>query len=123
MTDIRNVIESNNQLFVQAVQQKNATGIANLYTQQAILIPSGSANIQGSEHIHSFWVTMLNNGLTNLALETKEVAAGGESQVRESGTAHLTLRNGTEEIHPSSNYVVLWRLEDGVWKIDIDIMF
>ncbi|MCP1312394.1 YybH family protein [Paenibacillus tyrfis] len=124
MEDIRKIINSNNERFAEAVLQKNAAGITALYTKQALLIPSDSANIQGFDQIQLFWDKMLKDGLSNLVLESVEIELGGEHQARENGLAHLTLINHEEKVqYVSSKYMVLWRFEDGSWKIDIDIMF
>lgn len=122
MTDLRKIIESKYQLFAQAVQQNNAAGVANLYTKQAVIIPPDSESVQGSEAILLFWANMM-NVLKNIRLETREVESGGKLQARENGIAYLTIQNGDEQIQVTSNYVVLWKLEDGDWKMEIDIMF
>lgn len=122
MTDLRKIIESKYQLFTQAIQESNAAGVADLYTKQAVIIPPDSESVQGGEAILLFWANMM-NVLKNIRLETGEVQSGGEHQARENGIAYLTIQNGDEQIQVTSSYVVLWKLEDGDWKMEIDIMF
>ena len=54
-TDIHNDIRRADDAFEKQFNQGDAAGIAELYTEDGMLLPTGSESIQGKEAIRDFW--------------------------------------------------------------------
>jgi uncharacterized protein (TIGR02246 family) len=98
-----------------AISDGDATAIAALYTEDARFLPNGAPKIEGRAGIESFFKQAFDAGFTNLNLETQDVTEAGDLAI-EIGVATNT--HGTGDV---GKYVVVWRRESGVLKIDIDI--
>ncbi len=97
-----------------AIATGDAAAIAALYTEDAKFLPDGAPRIDGRADIESFFKQAVDAGLTNLNLETQDVTEAGDLAI-EIGRA------GTAGPGDAGKYVVVWRRESGVFKIDIDI--
>jgi uncharacterized protein (TIGR02246 family) len=121
MSDVRATIETNNQKFLSAFRRGDAAGVAALYTQNAYALPPGSDVIQGREAIQAFWQTVMDNGAKGGELKTLDVETGGDNMAREIGRYVLTFQQGNETTNIAGKYVVIWKQENGEWKLDVDI--
>jgi ketosteroid isomerase-like protein len=116
--DPRAEIEGANRRFMEVFGRGDAAGLARLYTRNAQLLPAHSDVVDGTTAIERFWQGAIDMGLRAVVLETLEVEGHAE-------TAHeigrYTLRTGTGEVADSGKYLVVWKQEDGVWKLHRDI--
>lgn len=108
-----------NELFCNEVIAKgNLNAIADVYSQNARILPPGAPMMQGREAIQAFWkaaAEMLQP--QSATLTTLEAEMCGDTVV-EIGRANIRQANGGEIV---GKYIVHWKQQDGRWLWDKDI--
>ena len=112
----KEIIDANTE-FAQLYAAGDSAAVANLYTQDAKFMMSGSPAIEGRKNIQSVLSGFMNSGIEKVDLRTIEVW-GNKDLVVEEG--ELTLyRKGVEV--DRGKYMVLWKKENGEWHLFRDI--
>jgi uncharacterized protein (TIGR02246 family) len=114
----KTAIEAVNAEFGNFVSKSDSAGIANLYTNDAKLLGSNMPALSGKANIQSAFGGMLAMGIAGAKFTTTEVW-GTEALVSEEGTYSLSDKSGKEI--DKGKYIVLWKMEDGKWKLHRDI--
>jgi uncharacterized protein (TIGR02246 family) len=117
-SDIRPHIESANAQFVSAFQRRDATGIANLYTAGAQLLPAHSDFVHGTAAIRTFWQSVIDMGLKGASLETTELEAHGDTAIE---VGRYRLLAAGDAVADQGKYIVVWKHDNGKWKLHRDI--
>ncbi len=117
-SDIRPQIDSANAQFVNAFKRGDATGIANLYTSGAQLLPANSDFVRGTAAIRTFWQSVIDMGLKGASLETIEVEGHGDTAIE---VGRYQLLAAGDAIADQGKYVVVWKNDNGTWKLHCDI--
>lgn len=117
---VQTEIEKSYAVFSQYMKDGNATGIAeNLYTSDAKFYPPGGGLSSGRQEIESLLSQFIDSGI-NVNFETRELEVFG-NMAYEYGLATIT--NNTDGMELDKNeYVVLWKKENGTWKIYRDFV-
>lgn len=115
-------IAETSERFEAAYNGGDAAALAELYTEDAALLPPGAARVDGREEIAALWQGYMDAGVRDFDLETVEVEDHGES-ASEVGTFSLTVPDGEGgRAGGQGKYIVLWRRgDDGVWRLHRDI--
>ena len=120
--DFRSAIESVIAAFEKAANIKDAATIANMYAEDATLLPPGSLPIKGRNNIQQFWQGFFDAGASDAQVRVVEVNAVGDTAY-EIGAFEANLpspQGGTDR--QQGKYVVVWkRQSDGGVKILVDI--
>jgi uncharacterized protein (TIGR02246 family) len=114
----RDGIIATNTQFSAAVSKGDAAAVAALYTTDALLMPAGSDNLKGAAAIQKFWQGALGSGVGAAKLTTVEVFGRG-ANATEVGEYELMDKAGKSLDH--GKYIVIWRREDGKWKLHRDM--
>ena len=117
-TDVANEIALANKGFMKAFNNGDAGALAANYTTNAKLFPSNSEVIVGQESIKGFWNAVINMGIKKALLETVTAESQGDVAVEE-GTYKLFLEG--DQIADKGKYIVIWKKENGQWKLQKDI--
>jgi uncharacterized protein (TIGR02246 family) len=117
-TDSHAKIKQANAEFMAACARSDAAGMASLYTAKGQLLPAGFDAIEGREAIQKFWQTVIDMGIRSAVLETVELEPHGDIAI-EVGLYKLLVAGGA--VADRGKYVVIWKNEDGVWKLHRDI--
>jgi ketosteroid isomerase-like protein len=117
LTNAKKEIEGANQNFMDMLAKGDSVGLANGYTTDGELMFDGAPSIVGRPAIQSAFSGIINSGITKADMKTKNVY-GNEDMVAEEGVVNLYVKdqNVAEE-----KYIVLWKKEDGKWKMFRDI--
>jgi ketosteroid isomerase-like protein len=111
------IAEGNNN-FEMYVSKGDSVGLAaNCYTIDANVLNPNSPAVEGRKAIESFMSGIIKAGITGIKLTTKEVW-GDENTLTEQGTFALNIKDGT--VVENAKYLVLWKKEDGKWKLHRD---
>ena len=111
-------IEALNQVFSDLLSKSDSVGLSEMYTVDAkTLSPNAPAEV-GRDKIRSGFGYMIKGGLNKLTLKTNGVW-GNSEYVTEEG--ELTLASADGQVIDNGKYLVLWKKEDGKWKILRDI--
>jgi uncharacterized protein (TIGR02246 family) len=113
----REAIETANARWMEAVNSGDGETVASLYAPDAFLLPPGSEPIGGSEDVRAFWTAASSAG-NQFELDTREIYGMGD-MVAEVGGYVLTSPTGAHLDH--GKYMVLWKKEDGEWKLFRDM--
>ncbi|KAA3436854.1 YybH family protein [Rufibacter hautae] len=116
--DITDEIKTLCRDFESAFAKGDAAGIAALYTQDGMLLPSGSDIVQGQEAISQYWQGAINAGMKECHLETVEVELLEDTAI-ELGR-YVLLGDGGRTLDQGKNMVV-WKKISGDWRIQKDI--
>ena len=112
-------IEKLNDVWTAAFNKGDAAAVAALYTEDAYILPPGSAMVKGRAAIEAFWRQAAQQ-MTDAKLTTLDVLPLGRSAAREIGTVTLKTKS-----HPPQEvvgkYVVVWRKIGRDWKLATDI--
>ena len=106
-----------NQEFMTLFAAADSVGLANLYTQDAKFMMNGAPAIFERKNIQSILSGIMNSGVSRVELKTIDVW-GTEGLITEEG--ELSLFAGDAEVD-QGKYLVLWKKEDGKWKLFRDI--
>jgi uncharacterized protein (TIGR02246 family) len=113
------MIEKLNDAWTAAFNKGEAATVAALYTEDAYVLPPGSAIVKGRAAIEAFWREAAQQ-MTDAKLTTIDVLPLGRSAAREIGTVTLkTKSQPPQEI--AVKYVVVWRKVGREWKLAADI--
>ncbi len=107
-----------NQKFMSAFKQGNASGVAGCYTPGAQLLPVHVGSIAGRENIQGFWQAVMDMGIKAARLETVELDVLGETVIE---IGEYTLLGGKQQVLDKGKYLVVWKNEQGLWKLHRDI--
>jgi uncharacterized protein (TIGR02246 family) len=111
----KKAIDSTNAKFGEYVSKGDSVGVASLYTSDAKLMGPNMPTASGRSSIQSTFGGMFAAyGKIGINLSAAEVF-GTEDMVSEVGTYTMTDKDGKEV--EKGKYIVLWKMEDGKWKL------
>lgn len=117
--EIRAEIERTIEKFMEMFRQGDAEGIAELYTRDGMVLPPNSDLVEGKQQIKDFWKTAIDMmGIKSVRLQTQEIEPQNDIAY-ERGRA-MIYGEGDQEID-NSKYIVIWKRENGTWKLHRDI--
>jgi len=97
-------------------------GVADLYTEDAVLLPPGGERVHGRGKIATFWQGAIDSGLEGANLEAVEVVQSGDLAYEVGRLSITAPGDGGEPTPVSGKYVVIWqRGDDGAWRLHRDI--
>ena len=115
----KKIIDSLNVEFGNLVNKADSVGLAALYTSDGKIMPPNYPAASGKSGIQStFNGLFASTGPIGLTLTANDVW-GTESLVSEEGSYTMTDKSGKQI--DKGKYIVLWKMEDGKWKIHRDI--
>ncbi|HEX2913658.1 MAG TPA: DUF4440 domain-containing protein [Chloroflexia bacterium] len=122
LSDVRSQIEANNEKFAEIFARGDATGIAGMYTEDAVILPPDAEIIRGRENIMGMWQMVMSSGIKGASLHTLEVETWG-NVAKEIGTVTMTVQppGSSETVTAKAKYVVIWKQEGDTWKMQTDI--
>jgi uncharacterized protein (TIGR02246 family) len=115
----RATIEKLNDSWTAAFNKGDAAAVAALYTEDAYVLPPGSAMVKGRAAIEAFWRQAAQQ-MTDAKLTTLDVLPLGRSAAREIGTVTLKTKSQPPQ-EVVGKYVVVWRKIGRDWKLATDI--
>ena len=110
-------IEEANTNFMALVAAGDSIGLANAYTIDAKFMGAGAPSVTGRKDIQTAMAGIVNSGITSADLRLENIY-GTEDLIAEEG--ELTLYVGDMAV-AEEKYIVLWKKEDGKWKLFRDI--
>lgn len=118
---VRRAIDSLNTKIEGFYLAKQADSVANLFAEDAVVMPPNERAIFGRDSIRAFWTSFFKMGTVTFDLRTADVLAA-DSLAIERGQYILRFRPVANAPMPafvdSGNYVTVWRHEsDGQWRI------
>jgi uncharacterized protein (TIGR02246 family) len=117
-SDIRGVIEQGNKQWSVAFSTGDSAALAAMYTPNAQLLPMHSEIVSGMEAIQQFWQGVIASGVKGATLTTLEVDEQGETAYE---VGKYELRGEGNKILDHGKYVVVWKREQGQWRLHRDI--
>ena len=117
-TEVQAAIAAVNENFMAAFNRWNAAGLADFYTENGQLLPTGSDFVTGRVAIQAFWQAAMDRGRKTVRLEIVEAEGHGDTAI-EIGKYTLSWEAG--DVMDRGKYVVIWKQEGGQWKLHRDI--
>jgi len=111
-------IDSANQTFAEILSKGDSVSLANMYSTDAEMLPPNQTAVVGRKDIQTEITNLINSGASKLVLTTTNVW-GTEDLLAEQGV--LTLANKDGKLLDKGKYIVLWKKEDGKWKLFRDL--
>ncbi len=107
-----------NDRFMDAFSRGDAEGLASLYTDEGQVLSTGNDVITGKAGIQVFWQALVEMGIKSAKLETLELNEYTDTAVE---VGKYTLGGEDDQVLDQGKYIVIWRQEDGQWKLHRDI--
>ncbi len=117
-TEINDAIAAMDENFMATFKRGDAAGLAALYTKNGQLLPPNSDFITGKPSIQTVWQSVMDMGIKSAKLETVELEGHGDTAIE---IGKYTLSGEADQVMDTGKYVVIWKQEQGQWKLHRDI--
>ncbi len=114
----RRAIEAANEQFMHVFSRGDAVGLAALYSTEGQALPPNGSSASGRQAIQAVWQGAMDAGIRGARLETREVESHGETAYE---VGQYTLTGNGGQTLDVGKYIVIWKREDGQWKLHRDI--
>lgn len=114
-------ILNNIKAFSQSVITSDYEGIAEAYTEDGKIFPNNSDIVEGKSKIKKWWVLPEGVKTTYHKIIPAEIRINGEYAYDHGLYEGNTLRANGREYPFKGKYVIVWKKENGSWKIYLDI--
>jgi uncharacterized protein (TIGR02246 family) len=120
LADDRAAVEKFNRSFEEAVAKRDAQGLANLYDQNAMVLPDKSPLFQGRDKVAAYWAEGV-KVVSDLKLTTVSVTSLGPDTVQEIGTmTYKVTMPGAQPTSNNSKYLTIFRRDGDGLKVITD---
>lgn len=117
-TDIHTVIRTLAENFESVFARNDAAGVIDFYTDNAMLLATGFDFIQGKRDIEVYWQGAMDLGIKNARIEALEIEQHGDTAIE---VGKYTLTDADDQVMDQGKGIVIWKHEQGSWKIHRDI--
>ena len=117
-SEIHTGLRRTDEQFEQAFARGDAGAIADLYTEDAMLLPAGSDFVKGREAIRQYWQSAMDAGIRSVRLTILEIEDYAETAPP---TGEYTLSSGDGQPKDNGKYMVVWKQQGHDWKMYRDI--
>ncbi|MEI6190618.1 MAG: DUF4440 domain-containing protein [Chitinophagia bacterium] len=117
LNNAKKEIEAGDKEICSLLSKGDSVGAANMYSSNGKLMVNNMPSITGKENIASFWGGFIRMG-GDVSLTTLEIW-GDENLISEEGLFEIKLKDG--KVADKGKYVVVWKKEDGKWKLHRDL--
>lgn len=117
LSKARTTIEDATKKFSEEFKKSDSVALASHYASDALLMPPNSEAAK-KEGILSVWGSFIRSTIKDLKLTTDDVT-GNNEMLTETGSYELL--DGNNKMVDKGKYVVVWKNENGEWKIFRDI--
>lgn len=117
-TEVGDAIAAGHEKFMELFNGGDADGLADLYTENGQLLPTGSDFVTGKVAIQAFWQGAMDSGIKSIRLETVEAERHGDTAIN---IGKYTLSGEAGDVMDRGKYVVILKQEGGQWKLHRDI--
>ena len=120
--DVKKEIMKADAGFRELVKKADAAGLAELYTENACLLPTNSDIVRGRKAIKDFWGAAIKSmHVKDVELNTIDVLGTGDT-VTELGSYVMKVQPpGSKVMEDKGKYVVLWKKSPKGWQLHWDI--
>jgi len=115
---VQEAIQEVNKRFSELLSRGDAAGIAQCYTNDALMMPPNQDLIHGRKNIEGFWRGIVTAGVKGLRLDSQNIQQYGEVMAE---VGRCTVFIEGNEVIDEGKYLVLWKQENGEWKLFRDI--
>lgn len=116
--EVRAAIEARNKRFMDAARRGDAAGLAALYTVDGQVLPPNADSVTGRQAVQAFWQAVMDMGIKEAVLEIGEAEGHGDVVIE---VSTFTLSSEGGQVLDKGKYIVIWKQEDGQWKLHRDI--
>lgn len=116
--DIHSAINALIENFESTFLRGDAADIADLYTDNSMLLPPESDIVKGKRGIEVFWQMAIDMGIKNVKLDFVEIEQHGDTAIEMS---KYTLSSADDNLIDQGKGIVIWKYEGGAWKLHRDI--
>jgi len=113
----RTAIANETAKFAEEFKKGDSVALAAHYASDGMIMPQNSEAVK-KDGLVSMWSSFIRSGIKELKLDVQDVT-GNEDMLTETGTYELIGDNNKSL--DKGKYVVVWRNENGSWKIFRDI--
>lgn len=119
---IKEALEARGNQLAQAVNSGDAESASRLYTEDALLMPPGSPQLQGRAAIREAWQGMIDAGVKDLEFTCHEAVEAGDTAIEVSALSASASGEGGSPVSLVGKYIVIWKKGgDGDWYLHRDI--
>ncbi len=116
--DVTADIATANDAFMAAFAGGDGAGLAELYTEDARLLPPGGDPVDGQAAIGEFWQSVIDSGVAEAKLMIDEVENFGDTACE---VSHYAMYDADGNVVGEGRYIVIWKRTDAGWKLHRDI--
>ena len=116
--DARAAIEAQNKKFMQAIEKGDGKAVADLYTANAMVLPSNSDFVKGRDAIKALFQGLIDSGVKGGSLTIVEVERFGDTATE---VGVYTMKDASGQEIDKGKYIVIWKRENGQWRLHRDI--
>ena len=121
MSKVRAAIEATNKKVMAAVKRGDVSKIAHIYKTDVKVLPPYMDMLKGRKAAQAIWQGGIETGIKEVSLVIEEVMVGGNIACEIGRYTHTIQSPGVETIIDKGKYVVIWKQDEGSWKIDTEI--
>ncbi len=114
----KTAIAESNKTYGEGLTKGDSSLFIGKYTKDGCIMPANAPKLCGSKAIAMFFKGAQGMGVQNISLNTEEVMGGPEVVVE---TGMYELLGAANKSLDKGKYVVVWKMEDGKWKMHRDI--
>lgn len=115
-------IRGANERWLQLIRSKDASGIGQLYAQDAVALPQNEKAAIGREAIGQWWGRQMQTPDYALTFGTDQLVFSTSGDMAlDRGWYRFSAKGPKGPIKDTGKYVVVWRKIDGEWKVAADI--
>lgn len=104
--------------FESAFARGDAQAVADLYADDAMLLPAGKDFVKGKDAIRQFWQSAMDQGVRQVKLTILEIEDCAETAV---STGEYSLMSQEGQSIDNGKYMVVWKQHGHDWKLYRDI--
>lgn len=117
-SDFQSEVHALTEKFRLAFGQNDAARVADFYSDSGMLLPAGMDFVKGKRDIQAFWQMAMDMGIKNAKLDILELEQHGDTAIE---LSNYTLSDADNQMIEYGKGIVIWKNENGDWKIHRDI--
>jgi len=118
LSAVKSSIEETNKTFSDAIVKGDSVAVADLYASDANMLPPDMPKIENHDGILHLAGSLAKMGIKKFSLESTNVYGNADLAVEE---GKWTIGDGSGKTLDDGKYIVLWKQENGKWKLWRDI--